>query len=215
MAGLYLWSPCLLPDIRSMIEVIVTRGETSGIADGTSEFARAVLEGIGVKADVSAWTVTPCRTKYFSEYLGEPDWRDNWQLVWKIRIQTTMPVDRLPELKQNGIGTDAGDNSWSPDKRVKDDDAVRCLVIADFKTENARSSAEAAVAQCFSADVRERYRVGPPELRHARIPPKIEQLQIDLGLFAGRFYADGADYAETVMDACKKAKGTVHFQQRP
>ena len=57
--------------------------------------------------------------------------------------------------------------------------------------------------------------MSPPMFHNARILGKYEQLQIDMGPFPGNFYADGAAYAEAVMDICKRFKGTVHFQQHP
>jgi len=215
MAGLYLWNPTLLPKSNRALTLFITRGDTTGIAEGTQEFAQQILETLGVRVRAKGWEVTPYRSKYFSEYLGEKDWRDNWQLIWKMRIETTEPLTGTPKAESSGIGTDAFDNSFNPLNRMRDDATVRCLVVADFSNAKARDAAAEAVEELASANDERDQRFRTPEFSHAKLSNGVEQLQIDLGPFPASFYSKGAKLAEEVITVCKKAGATVHFQERP
>jgi hypothetical protein len=208
MAALYLWSPTLIDE--TTVEVIVTRGDLNGIAQGTKEFAAGVLETVGVNADVASWTVTPYRSKYFSEYLGEDDWRDTWQPVWRLAVETTAAVDKVPALATNGLGTEAGDDTATPEKSLSDDAEVRCLVIGDFRSSDDANKAEAGAMETMEEDGRD-----SPQFREVVLANGTHQLQIDLGPFPATFYAEGAPLAENVIEACEHAGGTTHFQQQP
>ena len=215
MAGLYLWSPTL-KESRNAIDIIVTRGDIGGIAEGTKDFSQGILKTLEIRANVQNWIVTQYRSKYFSEYLDETDWRDIWQPVWKIRINTKQTIDPPAVQWENGIGTDAGDGSWSANKRTRDTANTRCLVIADYRTTAARRSAEAAIATASLAGQQARYGIAVPDvpdISHTELPHDVHQLQIDLGVFSWQFFAEGAEYAEEVMKLCKKRRGTVHFQE--
>ncbi len=203
MAALYVWSPKLV-DAR-VVEVLVTRGDISGIANGTVEFADTLLETLSVTAEVSTWRVSAFRTRYFSEYIGEEDWRDTWQPVWRVRIETSSPIAGIPELAEEGVGTDVGDDSWTPENRLRDDDDVKCLVIADFATGTTLAYAKSLVGNLFES----------PDFREVTIADGIQQLQIEAGPFPAHFFAEGAGLAEQVVEACQALGGTVHFQQRP
>ena len=208
MAALYLWSPTLV-DERT-VEVIVTRGDLNGIAHGTKEFAAGVLETLGIDAEVEGWTVTPYRSKYFSEYLGEDDWRDNWQPVWRLAVETTAPLGDVPKLATNGVGTEAGDDTATPENSLSDDAEVNCLVIGDFGSDPDADKAKAASTQVLEEAGRD-----APQFRDVPLTNGVHQLQIDLGLFPGTFYAEGAPLAENVIEACEEAGGSTHFQQQP
>ena len=103
MSAFYLWSPSISDNQKNAVELFVTRGDNGAIANGTIEFAQEILESIGVTGNVKSWKVAPFRSSYFSEYVGEPDWRDTWQLVWKIQIEINRPVESLPQLKSGSI----------------------------------------------------------------------------------------------------------------
>jgi len=205
--ALYIWSPTVVDG--ATLELLITRGDVSGIADGTREFAQVLLATLGVNADVTAWTVEPFRSTYFSEYLDEEDWRDRWQPVWRIGIQTSAEIDSLPEPAENGVGTDAGDDSWTPERRLRDDAEIRCLVLADFAVD------ETAEVERAVSDLVVSARGEVPQFRHVTIPGAIHQLQIDLGTFPASFFSGRAELAAKTTEVCEALGGTVHFQQRP
>src|SRR5258706_511427 len=63
-------------------------------------------------------------------------------------------------------------------------------------------------------ELQERYKVSTPTFSRSEVLRKYKQLQINLGKFPSRFYSDGADYAERVIEICEKAKGIVHYEDR-
>lgn len=213
MSAFFIWSPSIVEGKSNAIEVVITRGDNGAVSRGTEEFASGILETIGIYRRVVGWQVTPFRSKYFSEYLGEADWRDNWQLVWRVEIDTDAPAGPLPKLKRNGIGTEVVDETWTPAQRLPDDAKVKCLIIADFKTVKARVAAHDAITKRQQNESQERLQ--DPAFHVALVPPGFEELQIDLGPFDGKFYERGAEYAESIMEICRKHKGSVHFQKQP
>jgi hypothetical protein len=70
------------------------------------------------------------------------------------------------------------------------------------------------VSKAYTGDVRSKYGADAPIFFTALLAGKIEQLQIDLGMLPGKFYRTGADYAQNVMEICKRAKGRVNFLER-
>ena len=211
MSAFYVWSPSKSDNNASVVEVLLTRGDTDSIAEGSMAFGQEIIKSIGLDDRVTGCAVKAFRSNYFSEYLGESDWRDVWQPVWKVEIAVNKPNVLVPQLRTNGIGTDAEDESWTPQKRLRDDTMLNCLVIADFKNSKGRERARNAIVESGAA--------GPtriiPTFHETRIVNKYEELQIDLGPFPARFYSEGASYAESTIDICRRLKGSVNFQQRP
>jgi hypothetical protein len=210
----YIWNPYLVPDHHKSLEFVLTRGDSNQIAKGTKEFIENILKDIGVNERVAKWSIYPCRSKYYSEYLGEDDWRDNWQIVWKVHVITTTNIGELPKIKEDAIGTDATDDSWSTKNVLDDTDKVACLVIADFDNEAALKKAQDTISGNDLKEMRKRYSAGKPTFSRSVVSGKYHQLQINLGRFPGDFFAKGADYAERVIELCKNAEGTVHFEDR-
>jgi hypothetical protein len=214
MSIFHIWNPFVMPDDPQSVSFVLTRGDAFGVNKGTKEFVGQLLSDIGIEAQAKSWTVEHFRSKYYTDFLGEDDWRDNWQLLWRIQIVTSKKIGRLPKTELPWIETDATDESWetAPD----DDDAtVGCLVVADFSSEASLEKAEKAILDDDdSVKIQKKYDVGKPEFSRAEVLGKFPQLQIDLGQFPGKFFASGADYAERVMELCVKAKGTTHFAER-
>lgn len=211
MSAFYVWNPYLLPADHNIIEFVLTNGDVSGIVQ-SKDFIEHILTDINIKTDVASWSIEPFRSNYYSDYLDEDDWRDTWQPVWRISIVTTKKIDSLPSYKEPSIETNATGKDW--EARPSDDATIGCLVIADFKSETSLEKAKAAIVGSRLKQMREKYSVDTPTFYRSEVLRKYKQLQINLGRFPGDFFAQGADYAEQVMDICKKAKGTVHYEDR-
>jgi hypothetical protein len=211
MSAFYIWNPYLVPDNRSILEFVLTNGDVDGIGQD-KEFIENILKDINVKADVANWSIEPYRTSYYSDYLDGDDWRDTWQPIWKVRVIMKEEIDSLPRYKTPSIETNATGEDWSA--RPSNNAIIGCLVIADFKSESSLQKAQAAIASRSLKQMQEKYSVGIPTFSRSEVLRKYKQLQINLGKFPGEFFASGADYAERVMDLCRKARGTVHYDDR-
>ena len=210
-----MWDPHVMKEEPKTLRFVLTRGDADSILQGTREFMEALSKDIGVAVNVESWTIEPSRSQYYSEYLDEEEWLDTWQLIWNVRLVATENIEALPARKVAWIETNATDASWTFEKRLADDAVVSCLVIADFRTENDLEKAKGAVMADKSLEkMRAKYSVGAPVMESYEVVGKYKQLQINLGKFAGEFFASGADYAQKVMELCKKAKGSTNFQTR-
>lgn len=215
MSAYFIWDPHVINEEPKTLRFVLTRGDADSILQGTREFMEALSKDIVVALNVESWTIEPCRSQYYSEYLDEEEWLDTWQLIWSVRLVANGNIESVPAKKVAWIETNATDASWAFEKRLPDDAAVSCLVIADFRTEKDLEKARAAVVADKSLEkLRSKYSVGAPVIESYEVVGKYEQLQINLGKFTGEFFASGADYAQKVMELCKKAKGSTNFQAR-
>jgi len=214
MSIFYIWNPIVLPRKPKTLEFVLTRGDAFGINKGTKSFLAEIFEALQIETKVKNWKVKKFRSKYYTDYLGEKDWRDNWQIVWRIQVTAVDKIGKIVEINEPWIGTDATDSSWKT--AVDDDDeTVGCLVVADFeKAEDLKKAEKLIEGDEKTKKMREKHEVGKPEFGLSEMMNLYPQLQIDLGDFPGKFFAGGADYAEKVMTLCKKMKGTIHFADR-
>jgi hypothetical protein len=214
MSIFYIWNPITDPNQSQTIEFVLTQGDADSINKGTKKFFQQVLDDLGVEAQVEKWEVNKYRSKYYTDYLGEDDWRDNWQPVWRAQVTAKEKIKDLAEMEEAWVGTDATDETWKI--AVEDDDEiVGCLVVADFKNGNDLKKAEKSILQNEEVGkMQKKYSAGKPQFYTSEVMNKFKQLQIDLGDFPGEFFAKGADYAEYVMKLCRKANGTTHFTER-
>jgi len=211
----YIWNPYIVTNCPDTIEFVLTDQECNSIAQGTNKFIENLLRDIGIEANVASWLIKPCRSNYYTDFLGEDDWRDVWQLVWKTRAVTMEEITGLPKLSEPYIESEADDESWSFADRLHDDATVGCLVISDFDNEEDRQKTQAAIANDeLIKNMQKQYSVSTLTFSYSELLGKYKQLQIYLGDFPGEFFAQGADYAEHVLELCKQAGGTVHFQSR-
>jgi len=193
--------------------MVVTNGDVSDIAQDR-KFMQGLLEEIGICETPTKWSVTPCRSKYYSEYLDEEDWRDIWQLVWKLQMTIDQPV--CPEIKANSLipwtPTDVTGDEWL---KVVDEDKTTCFVVSDFNNDADLRKAKAAILSNPQVEkLREKYRLDIPAFSYTKVLGKYKQLQVSLGQFEKNFYALGADYAEIVLSLCQDLGGTINFDER-
>jgi hypothetical protein len=203
----------VLPNRRNAVKFILTRGEADSILNGTAEFAQQLMYDMHLSGNVESWSIHPCRTKYYSEYLGEEDWRDNWQIVWKMQI-LSQDIIRLPELEESYFETNAQDESWTMEANFNDNSEVSCLIISDFENELVLGNVQDSVQTILYGGLSSDFTYPNPTFEHFRIAGDYIQLQINLGEFPGEFFAEGADYAEQVINLCLQMGGTVHFADR-
>jgi hypothetical protein len=214
MSVFHLWNPNVSPEQPEALEFVITRGDAYDIAKGTRRFFVEAAHALGVPGEIRSWSVRACRSKYYTDYLGEFDWRDNWQPVWKATLVMAQPVGILPHNASPWIGLDAFDDSWHSGAR-RMAHKVACLVVADFANAAARSKAQRIIqADSMAKALQARHRLPDPEFGTSSVVGKFSQLQVDLGQVRETFFANGADYAEHVMGLCRKSKGTVHFAAR-
>ena len=104
-----------------------------------------MLADLGIKLPLKSWSIDPYRSKYYSDYAEEEDWRDRWPIVWLVRVATVSEIGAIPKLKGQSIGTNAaGTGRW---EGPGDDDAVGCLVVADFPDGESLKSAVTAIGK--------------------------------------------------------------------
>src|SRR5258706_3268118 len=144
MSAFYIWNPYIVSHYPKALEFIVTNGDVvDGIAND-KEFIQHLLKDIGIEAKVVSWSIEAYRTRYFSDYLDEDDWRDIWQAVWKVSVITSEEITSPPKITRPWTGTNATGHNWLDDPA--DDSVIDCLVIVDFKSEAALKKAQTAIA---------------------------------------------------------------------
>jgi hypothetical protein len=211
----YIWNPYVPPGRPNRLKFVLTDQYGYSIAHGTQEFIEHLLKDLGVKANVEGWSIKPYRSNYYTDFLGEEDWRDVWQIVWKGYISTAEKISALPKIIGPYIGSDATDQSASFANRLREEEEVSCLVVSDFESEERRLRAQEAILNDDLVKKMQRnYGVSKPTFCHTESLGKYKQLQADLGKFQSSFFAQGANYAEHVLELCKQEGGTVHFADR-
>jgi hypothetical protein len=208
MSMYHIWNPYVSTEKPQILEFVLTSSDNDVVAKDNF-FIEALLRDLGIQTSVVDWSIEPCRSKYYSEYLDSEDWRDVWQIVWNVRIIGNQKIDDLPVAKSPWLGTNATGYEWC---ETPDDDAViSCLVVSDFNNATDLKKAMKSIVGDELIDIRNQYQVALPTFRYFEVLGKYKQLQIDLGKFSGSFFSGESDYAQQVMDLCKKAKGKVHF----
>lgn len=214
MSSYYIWNPFVFPIQPNTLKLILTRGETDAVSSGTLEFAQQLIRDIGLEIEVKSWSVKPCRSKYYSEYLGEEDWRDNWQILWKIEILSNTVIEGFPELEEAWIETNAYDESGTTETSYDDNTEVACLIISDFENELDLNNAQDSIQTLLSRRSSDNPTTSKSTFENFRPTSGYHQLQINIGEFPGDFFARGADCAEEIMNLCLRMNGTVHCGDR-
>lgn len=218
MSLLRLYNPSIAYDQPNVVECMLKYGDSMAIGLGTKEFMQSLLKDIGVEAEVLNWKMQVYRCKYYSDYQEGEDWQDHWPLVWRTRIEVAEKLNSLPVRVFPFDGTDAFDSTWHSEQQPSDDAVVGCLVISDFDNDSECKEAQKIIADTISSgklkQLKEKYSADMPAFYRSEIFGKYPQLQVDLGRFQGSFFAHGADYAEGIIEICKKLMGTLNFLDR-
>ena len=210
MSMLYLWNPTLLDEGRTL-QVMITRGDSDQVANGSTAFLAAILKAVGVKTASKGSTIEQFRCNYYSEYWEEPGWESRWDIVWRCRVKLAAAVAGV-KIAGDYVGIDEIDE-YSPDLDARKKAPYPGLVVAEFPSEKAAADAAAAIA-------------GDPHLMEARTAPKTTpkssvfkvaakrfHLHLSLGsLNVASFEADDS-YANAVVERCEELGARVHANQ--
>jgi hypothetical protein len=211
MSAFYLWDPYLIEGSDRDLGFMITNGDVTGGIFRSKDFLEALLRDAELEVEVDRWSIEAYRSKYYSEYLDGEDWRDIWPVVWKVRVRAAREIGRMPKMSHRWIESNATGPNWT--QGPKADASVGCLVVADFADRKDLEKAEQAVAGGELEASRREHSAKPPSFDRAHLK-RFWELQIDLGEFPGRFFSEGAPYAESVINTCEKAGGRTHFEQR-
>ena len=197
------------------VEMILFDQMGDSINKGSKEFCEKILLFLNIKLIVKSWEIEVCRTNHFSDYIGEDDWRDVWQIVWKLKILTdgsNIPAIQLPDIF---VELDIVDDSWNFDEVVTKDTKTSCLIISYFLSEKDREKAIEKISVKDVSSSKDKYSITTIKFSQNKIMDNYFQLTIDLGIFASDFYSNGAKYAEEIIDICKDFNGITHYSSVP
>ncbi|MER0169353.1 MAG: hypothetical protein DU489_01820 [Nitrosomonas sp.] len=213
MSLFHIWNPFIHSDNGRKLSFILTRGDAYGLNRGTKDFVSQLANDMGLAANIEYWEINAYRSKYYTDFLGESDWRDNWQLIWRITLFASDSFVALPQMKIPWIETNVLDQTW--EIALDDDEAtVGCLVVVDFSQERDSVIMQDTILLDEAVNrFQKRYAVGKPIFLPLKVLGNINQVQIDLGQFPGGFFRKGADYAVYIIETCLKNNGTVHFSE--
>lgn len=213
MSNFYIWNPSKIPDSSNSISLVLINGDITREIAIDNKFANHLLKDIGVEGSTIDWTTTPYRSLYFSEYLGEEDWRDNWPIIWKVIIETDMPIQLNSTQIVPWSPTDANGDNW---QKISNEDPVGCLVVSDFKLKSSLQRVkDILLSDTKIISYQEDYQVGTPDFSQIKTLVQHEQLHIDLGMFSTSFFKNGANYALHVMNICQQEGGSIHHETPP
>lgn len=213
MSSYYIWLPTVSIDSPNTLVCFLTPGDLGyEIAKGTKDFIGQILEDLKIQNEPENWKITPCRTKFFSDYLGEEDWRDNWQLVWKIAIQMKNSlIISIPHLEVTP--TMAIDESWSSRNQINHERPVNCLIISNFLNQKSRNDAIRTIeTDTTCTQMQKKLNINRPNFAKYDFGKNISQLHIDIGKLPGSFYSTGATYAEHIISIVQNSNGTIHYE---
>ncbi|MFD2565654.1 hypothetical protein [Aquimarina rubra] len=193
------------------VEMVLFDELGDAINKGSKSFCQSILSYLNLNAIVKSWDIVVCRTDYFSDFIGESDWADNWQIVWKLKIYTSEINTSEIKLPDVFIGLDLDDDSWIFSERVTENDTTNCVVICNFLYEANRTKASEAIFNYHSTFIKNEVNIEIPVFLKLTILDKYYQLIIDLGNFKPNFYKNGAEYAKTVQNICKEFGGLPHY----
>ena len=213
MSNYFIWYPYVPDEEPKTLVCFLTPGDTGyEIADGSQEFIEQILRDLQMNNEPKSWAITTCRTKYFSDYIGEEDWRDNWQIVWKIKVDALKPI-YISLQKKPFYPTSAVDTNWGYDQHLDHLSEVDCLVIGDFSSNRKRKFAQKEVSK-FIAENNSKVgkNFGEPIFNFHKTLEDTYQLHINLGKFSGGFFSEGAVYAENIMSIIQHCDGKIHYE---
>jgi hypothetical protein len=197
------------------IEMILFDQIGDAINKGSKEFCENILLFLNLKLKVKSWNIDVCRTNHFSDYIGEDDWRDVWQIVWKLKIYThesDIPVIQLPDVF---VELDITDDSWNFSESDLKETKTSCLIISYFLSEKDKEKAIDKISSTDFSLYRNNYNTPVPKFSENKILNTYFQLTIDLGIFQSDFYSTGAQYVEEIIKICKEFNGITHYSSIP
>jgi hypothetical protein len=205
MSAFSLWHPHFSPNHQTL-QVYSLNGDVTGGINQDDQFITQVLSDLGVQQPPAHYTFRPFRTKYYSYYVNEADWQDNWVLLWKVQIDLTVPLTELPKYFDAYIDTDAYGENWVDEPA--ESEPITCLVMANAPTSTTLHTCIDQLKHNFDT-TGWRFEVFE-YVEHGEHGQQYAQLEIDLGKFPSQFFADGAPLATQVMAVCERHGASVH-----
>ena len=204
-----IWFPGIFNRASTQLEFMLSPGEIFYINEQEfdTQLIANLLMDIDITLPIKSWSVLPIRTAYLSDFLDSNNWEDIWQLSWKVSVLLEESADLSHLVDDFCYESDAVPSQRFP----KIDVIANCYVIADFQDYAAMEQAKARLAELsLRFPSNEKGLLRPPLFSQSKIMKNnYYHLQINLGKFEDKFFADGAAYAWEVMDICKKYGGTV------
>lgn len=201
MASYHLWHPAYVIGDPLTLELFVTQGDALLAPKAGTAVAEAALDALGLDVAPRASRLEEMRTHYFSSYRGETgDWRDAWDLVWRLRMR--LVVDRAPTLPAPPSGG-YFDLDKAPVAAPRDTDrAWSCLLLADARESKAIDDAEAIVRRSHP----------DADYVRGRAFTRYPQLRAVIGSHRRAWYERGAEEAEATLEAIATETGaSVRF----
>jgi hypothetical protein len=201
VASYHLWHPSYVVGDPLTLELFVTQGDALLAPAAGTEVAKAALEALGLDVTPRASRLEEMRTHYFSSHRGETgDWRDAWDLVWRLR--TRLVVDRAPTLPAPP-GGGYFDLDKAPGAMPNDTDrAWPCLLLADASESKTIDEAEAIVRRSHP----------DADCVRGRAYTRYPQLRAVVGSHRSAWYERGAEEAEAILESIAAETGaSVHF----
>jgi hypothetical protein len=195
---------------KGFIQIILFDQIGDSIHKGSKKFCQGILQELNLDLTVKSWNMEVCRTDFFSDYIGEEDWTDNWQIVWQLKIDTVETNIKKVRLPDVFIESDIDDDSWASQERVTDESISQCLVIGNFLNQGDRNKAIGKISENYlKADTSDA--IKKPVFLKSKVLDKYFQIVINLGSFPPDFYSQGAAYAKAIEKICKESGGLVHY----
>lgn len=208
MSMLYLWQPVLSEDGKKL-EIMLTRGDSDQIGDGSERFVASVLNSLGVSASPESRTVTPYRCNFYSEYWMKNGWEYQWDFVWSLSVRFDRPV--APETLQLGyLGTDDIDD-YSPRVARYRHPPFHYLAVGRFPTQKrAQAAADRILADREIVSARRAIGAPEPLVEVLRVADGEFQVQAAIGEGDVGFFRSG--YPGTILSMLEVSGGRIHAE---
>jgi hypothetical protein len=208
MSMLYIWNPCLSDD-KTELELILTRGDSDQVGNGSKEFVTSLVKSVGMLSLPQRWSIQSYRCNFYSEYWQEKDWKSKWDFVWRLSAHFDKPT-HPPTLKKSYIGTDEIDD-YSPEVESYKEPPFKCLVVAQYTTDKQahiaarRISEDREISVCRNA-------VGAPDpvIHVLRFSAKQFQVRADIGGGDEPFFK--SDYPDSIVSMLEASGGITHAE---
>jgi hypothetical protein len=216
---LYLCDPWINDEQESSLNFMIIENEKGLISCDNDFFMKKFIENINTENhtnidtqnDISSWDIKPIRTCYYTDFLGEEEWQDNWQYLWMVKINLKSSLKSYP-LKEGMIEIGLQDvnqesiQDYKEPERVNTNDRISCMIICQFSKDVQFSAIRSAISSNDFSEMQRKYGVQPFSVQHVE-HVKYQQVHINLGEFSSDFFSSGADYADRLIKACQQLGG--------
>jgi len=209
MSMLYIWNPCLNED-KTRLELIITRGDSDQVGNGSKEFVASLVKGMGLSFLPQRWSIQSYRCNFYSEYWQEEGWKSKWDFVWRLTAHFDRPVNP-PDLKAPYLETDETDD-YSPLVESYKQPPYQCLVIAQYLSQKQVEAAASKMVGDREIEAARRAVGAPaPVIDLLRLNARQFQLRAVIGAGGEEFFL--SDYPARMV-AMLAAGGAITHAER-